>query len=243
MAARLRLIEVQKAFGGVQALRGVSFDLEPGEVHALVGENGAGKSTLVRIVSGALAPDGGRVEVDGQAVLAADPSRMRALGVAVVYQQPALLADLSVAENIALGTEPPGMWRRVDPRARRRTAREWLDRVGAHGIDVEAPARTLRMAEQQLVEIARGIGASARVLVLDEPTSALPDPDVKRLLALVRQLAGQGVASVVHLASSRRSRGAGRSGDGATRRTARLDRRAQPRDACRDHQAHGRDES
>ena len=128
---------------------------------------------------------------------AADPSRMRALGVAAVYQQPALLPDLSVAENIALGTEPGHLWRRVDRRGRRRSAREsLLDRVGAHTIDVDAPARTLRMAEQQLVEIARAIAARARVLVLDEPTSALPDPDARRLLALVRELSREGVATL-----------------------------------------------
>jgi rhamnose transport system ATP-binding protein len=196
MTPRLALIDIRKAYGGVQALAGVSLDLRPGEVHALVGENGAGKSTIVRIISGAVAPDEGRLEVDGTVVGHADPQRMRALGIAPVYQQPALLHDLSVAENIALGAEPRSVWRRIDRGARRRRARALLDRAGAASIDPDAPARSLRMAEQQLVEIARALGADARVLVLDEPTAALPDVDASRLLALVRDLAREGVGSL-----------------------------------------------
>jgi rhamnose transport system ATP-binding protein len=107
----LRLSGISKAFAGVQALRGVSFDLEAGEVHALVGENGAGKSTLIKVIAGAHAPDEGSLEVQGRPVEDNDPVRARALGIAAIYQQPALFPDLTVAENIALGLEPGGAWR------------------------------------------------------------------------------------------------------------------------------------
>src|ERR671911_1724589 len=116
----LALRDISKAFGGVRALRGVSFDLRAGAIHALVGENGAGKSTLVRILTGALAADSGTVEIDGHPVVHADPVVMRALGVAPIYQQPALLPDLTVAENLAVGLEGGGFWRRVDWRGKGR---------------------------------------------------------------------------------------------------------------------------
>ncbi|HXB56270.1 MAG TPA: sugar ABC transporter ATP-binding protein [Vicinamibacteria bacterium] len=193
--ALLRLRDVSKAFGGVRALRGVSFDLSPGEVHGLVGENGAGKSTLVRILTGALRADSGTVEIDGRRVARADPVVMRERGVAPIYQQPALLPDLSVAENLALGLEPGGAWRRVDWRERRRRADAMLARVGAR-IDPEAEAGSLGMAEQQLVEIARALGAQARILLMDEPTAALAEPEAERLLGLIVELRGQGVGIV-----------------------------------------------
>jgi rhamnose transport system ATP-binding protein len=191
----IRLLGASKRFGGVQALEGVSFDLLVGEVHALVGENGAGKSTLVRILTGAIRPDAGTLDVLGERVAHATPAGLRARGVAPMYQQPALFADLSVAENIAFGLEPPGPWRRIDWAARRRTARTLLARVGAE-IDVDAPAGTLRMAEQQLVEIARALGAHARVLLMDEPTAALTDREAQRLFALIGDLRRDGVGIV-----------------------------------------------
>src|SRR6516165_2653051 len=158
MPTLLRLTAINKAFAGVRALKGVSFELEAGEVHALVGENGAGKSTLIKIVTGAHAPDEGTVEVQGRAVEANDPVRARALGIAAIYQQPALFPDLSVAENVALGLEPVGAWRRVRWGERRARAKRLLDRIGAR-IDPEAEVRRLTMPEQQLVEIARALGS------------------------------------------------------------------------------------
>jgi rhamnose transport system ATP-binding protein len=195
MASLLRLSDVSKAFGGVQAVAHVSFEVRAGEVHALVGENGAGKSTLVRIMTGALHADTGTLAVDEVPVARPDPQRMRALGVAPIYQQPALLPHLSVSENLAFGLEPPRLWRRIDWRARRARARELLARVGAE-IDIEAPAGTLRMAEQQLVEIARALGAQARVLILDEPTAAITDHEATRLFTLVHTLRRDGVGCV-----------------------------------------------
>ena len=119
MASLLELRGISKSFGGVRALDDVSFELQAGEVHALVGENGAGKSTLIRIVAGAHRPDSGTFLVSGRGVEHADPLHARALGIAVIYQQPALFPDLSVAENIALGRESGSPWRRIDPRRRR----------------------------------------------------------------------------------------------------------------------------
>jgi rhamnose transport system ATP-binding protein len=191
----LRLQDVSKAFGGVRALRAVSFDLRPGEIHALVGENGAGKSTLVRILTGAVEADSGMVEIEGRRVEHADPVAVRALGVAPIYQQPALLPDLTVAENVAMGLERGGPWRRIDWPGRRERARQLLARVGA-AIDVDAPAHSLRMAEQQLVEIARALGADARILLMDEPTAALTDREAERLFELMRGLRAHGVGVV-----------------------------------------------
>jgi rhamnose transport system ATP-binding protein len=191
----LRLTRITKAFGGVQALKGVSFDLRAGEVHALVGENGAGKSTLIKVITGAHRPDEGTIEVLGDRVEENDPVRARGLGIAAIYQQPALLPDLTVEENIALGLEPAGWWRRVRWGRRRERARRLLDRIGA-SIDPEAEVRGLSMPEQQLVEIARALGADARIVIMDEPTASLSDQEVDRLFKVIGELKGQGVGII-----------------------------------------------
>ena len=191
----LRATGIRKAFGGVQALKGVDFELRAGEVHGLIGENGAGKSTLIKIITGAHQADEGRLEVNGRVVAANDPVISRSVGIAAIYQQPALFPDLSVAENIALGLEPGGSWRRVRWSERRRRARELLDRVGST-IRPEADVRSLSMPEQQLVEIARALGANARILIMDEPTASLSEREVEHLFAVIRQLRSQGVAII-----------------------------------------------
>jgi rhamnose transport system ATP-binding protein len=193
--ALLSVRGLSKSFGGVRALADVSLDVERGEVLALVGENGAGKSTLIRVLSGAHAPDAGTLRLDGQELRHLSPQRARALGIAVIYQQPALLPDLSVAENVAMGDEPAGLFRRVDWPARRRRAAALLARLGL-SLDPDRPARTLSMPEKQLCEIARALGAEARVLVLDEPTASLSVTEVQTLLALLRDLRMQGLAIV-----------------------------------------------
>ncbi|HZW29759.1 MAG TPA: sugar ABC transporter ATP-binding protein [Isosphaeraceae bacterium] len=195
MSALLELTGISKAFAGVQALKGVSFDLRAGEVHALVGENGAGKSTLVKVITGAHRPDGGTIAVQGRPVEQNDPLRARELGIAAIYQQPALFPDLTVAENIAIGLEPGGAWRRVRWGHRRERARRLLERIGAV-IDPEADVRRLSMPEQQLVEIARALGAEARILILDEPTASLSDQDVDRLFQVIGELKAQGVGLI-----------------------------------------------
>ncbi|RUL87330.1 sugar ABC transporter ATP-binding protein [Tautonia sociabilis] len=195
METLLRLTGIGKAFSGVQALQGVSFDLRAGEVHALVGENGAGKSTLIKVITGAHQPDEGTMEVLGLPVEENDPVRSRALGIAAIYQQPALFPDLTVAENIALGLEPGGPLHLVRWHDRRRRAKALLDRIGAT-IDPEVEVRRLTMPEQQLVEIARALGADARILIMDEPTASLGDQEVEHLFAVVRELKAQGVGII-----------------------------------------------
>ena len=137
--ALLDATAITKSFAGVHALRGVSLSLRAGEVHALLGENGAGKSTLIKVITGAEKADSGTLMVDGSLVQHNSPAAARAMGIAAVYQQPALFPDLTVEENIALALENPGLWRRIDWRARRRQARELLertrsgDRAGTYG--------------------------------------------------------------------------------------------------------------
>jgi rhamnose transport system ATP-binding protein len=195
VATLLRLANISKAFAGVHALKGVSFELEAGEVHALVGENGAGKSTLIKVVTGAHTPDAGTVEVQGQTIEANDPVRARGLGIAAIYQQPALFPDLTVAENIAVGLESGGVWRRIRWSERRARARRLLDRIGA-AIDPDTDVRRLTMPEQQLVEIARALGAEARILILDEPSASLSDKEVENLFRVIRELKSQGVGMI-----------------------------------------------
>ncbi len=199
MKMLLSLKSVSKSFAAVQALSDASFDLCPGEVHALVGENGAGKSTLIRLITGALRPDSGTLEIDGQLISDNTPSRSRELGVAAIYQQPALFPDLSVIENLALGLEPGRLWRRVDWRARRERAARLLHLVGAD-IDPEMIVSRLSMPQQQLIEIARALGSSARILILDEPTASLSDREVENLFRVIRDLrkAGLGIVYISH---------------------------------------------
>ncbi|HEY6553825.1 MAG TPA: sugar ABC transporter ATP-binding protein [Vicinamibacteria bacterium] len=195
----LEVDHVSKSFAGVLALRDVSLTLRAGEVHALVGENGAGKSTLVKIITGAHAPDSGRLVLHGRVVDRADPLLARSLGIAPIYQQPALFPDLTVAENMAMGLEPQGAWRRIDWKERRQRAKDLLARAGAT-LDLDARAGTLRMAEQQIVEIARALGTGARVLLMDEPTASLSDREAERLFGLIAEMkaAGVGVLYISH---------------------------------------------
>jgi rhamnose transport system ATP-binding protein len=192
------LIDIQgisKSFGGARALTGVSLQLFPGEVHALCGENGAGKSTLIKIITGAHAPDSGTLRINGQLIEHLDPGLARAMGIAAIYQQPALFPDLTVAENIGLRLERGGAWRLLRWGERRRTARALLDRVGAN-IRVDEPVRHLTMPQQQLVEIAAALGASAKVLILDEPTASLSDREVDNLFRVIGELRRQGVGMI-----------------------------------------------
>jgi rhamnose transport system ATP-binding protein len=191
----LEAVHLTKSYAGVHALRDASFELRAGEVHALIGENGAGKSTLVKIVTGAVEKDAGELRLEGRPVTHNSPRVARGLGIAAIYQQPALFPDLTVAENIALGLERSAPWRRVDWRGRRRRARELLERVGAR-IDPDRDAGGLSMPEQQLVEIARALGATARVLILDEPTASLSEEDTQNLFAVIRSLRAGGVGLV-----------------------------------------------
>ena len=191
----LQLKGITKSFQAVRALRGVSFDLHGGEVHALLGENGAGKSTLIKVITGAHQPDGGSLEIEGKSIPRVDPASARAMGIAAIYQQPALFPDLTVTENVALGLETPSIGSRIRWAERRTRAQELLKRVGAD-IDPDTEVRKLSMPEQQLVEIARSLGAGARILIMDEPTASLTQNEVHLLYAVVRDLRAQGVGVI-----------------------------------------------
>ncbi len=195
MSALLELAGVSKSFGSVRALKNVSFSVQPGEVHALLGENGAGKSTLIKVITGAHRPDSGEVRVEGKLVDALTPAKSHALGIACIYQQPALFPDLSVAENIALRLTHPRAWRRARHAEHRSRATELLNRIGAR-ISPDAEVRSLSMPEQQLVEIACAIGSGARIVVMDEPTASLTQTEQHLLFAVVRDLKARGVGVI-----------------------------------------------
>jgi rhamnose transport system ATP-binding protein len=191
----LQLRRLVKNYGGVRALRGVDFDLHAGEVHALLGENGAGKSTLIKAITGAHEPSSGEIIVAGATVSGLTPTSARALGIACIYQQPALFPDLTVAENIALRLEAARAMGRVDWAARRACAGELLARIGAE-ISPDAEVRELSMPEQQLVEIACALGAGARIVIMDEPTASLTQKEQHLLFAVVRDLRASGVGVI-----------------------------------------------
>lgn len=187
--------KITKSYAAVNALKDASFDLRAGEVHALVGENGAGKSTLIKIITGAVLQDSGEIFLDDELVRENSPALSKARGISAIYQQPALFPELTVAENLSIGQDRTGVFGRVDWKARRRHARELLDRIGAK-IDPETSAIDLSMPQQQLVEIARALGASARILIFDEPTASLSAEDTEHLFKVIRELKSQGVGMI-----------------------------------------------
>ena len=158
-----------------------------------MGENGAGKSTLVKVLGGVVRRDAGEMLVDGAAVDFHSPHDARDAGIAVIYQEPTLFPDLSVAENVVMGYHPLGALRRIDRRAMHAQVQGLLDRLGVR-LDPERPVRGLSIADQQIVEIAKALSFDARVLIMDEPTAALSGPEVERLFAVVRTLREQGAA-------------------------------------------------
>jgi rhamnose transport system ATP-binding protein len=187
------LRDVDKHFGAVAALRRAQLELRAGEVHALVGENGAGKSTIVKILAGVHQPDSGQVLLNGEPVEFGNAAAAQAAGIAVIYQEPTLFPDLSVAENIFMGRHPLRSFRRIDRAAMRDHAAALFERLGVR-IDPYRPARGLSIADQQIVEIAKAISLDAEVLVMDEPTAALSGVEVDRLFAVARSLRDAGAA-------------------------------------------------
>jgi ribose transport system ATP-binding protein len=188
---------VRKAFGATQALGGVDFTVQPGEVHALIGENGAGKSTLMKVLSGVHRADAGEMHLDGQLYQPVDPLNARRWGVAMIYQELALAPHLSASANILLGVEPSRQGCLDRAEARRRT-HQALEQLGHTDIDPDAMAGSLSVGAQQLVEIARALVTDARIIVFDEPTSSLTRPNVERLFQVIRRLCERGV-SVVYI--------------------------------------------
>ncbi len=194
MAAFLELRGIGKRFGGVQALRDVTFTVEAGEIHCLAGENGSGKSTLIKIVSGVQAPDPGSVlSIGGEVVRALTPAESIRLGIQVIYQDLSLFTNLTVAENIAvashLGVHPVD-WRRV-----RRTAMAAIERVGV-SLDLDAFVADRPIAQRQLGAICRALAADAKLVIMDEPTASLTRREVDHLLALAGELKRRGISVV-----------------------------------------------
>jgi simple sugar transport system ATP-binding protein len=196
IAPMLDLVGVDKHFGATRALQAVNLRLFAGEVHALMGQNGAGKSTLIKVLTGVYPADRGEMRLNGQSIRATSPLEAQNLGISTVYQEVNLCANLSVAENIFAGRYPrkaksrwgPIDWASMHAQARTALARLHLD------IDVRQALGSYSVAVQQMVAIARALSISAKVLILDEPTSSLDDEEVERLFAVIRQLRDQGLA-------------------------------------------------
>ncbi len=189
------MTDVTKAFGATRALKGVSFEVAPGEVHTLIGENGAGKSTLMKVLSGAYQADSGQMEIDGRPFQPRGPLDARDSGIAMIYQELNLAPDLSVEENILLGEEPR-KWGLIQRSVRRSMAEQALEQLDHVGVGLKTLVYQLSIAEQQLVEIARALIRQPRVLIMDEPTSSLTQVDVDRLFRVIERLKAQGVSIV-----------------------------------------------
>jgi len=193
----IQLTGISKSFGGLRALKEVSFDVRPGEVHALLGENGAGKSTLIKIMAGVLAPDEGEIAVEGTPVRFASPREAHRLGIATVHQELLLFPELTVAENIFLGQAPRTSWGGLDwPRMRER-AKALLVSLDTHELDVNAKVGSLSVANRQRVEIARALAQNARLVIMDEPTAALGVKESRKVLELMLDVKRRGLPIIL----------------------------------------------
>jgi rhamnose transport system ATP-binding protein len=195
-ALPIELRGISKSFAGIRVVNDVSFDMRPGEVHALMGENGAGKSTLIKIMAGLYQADEGPILVNGEAVRFASPRAAHAAGIATVHQELLLFPELTVAENIFLGQTPKTPLGIIDWTAMRRRARQLLDELDSGDLDVDQKVVHLSVGNRQRIEIARALAQDARVLIMDEPTAALAEHDVQRQMSIVRNLRKRGVAII-----------------------------------------------
>jgi len=194
----IRMQGIDKAFPGVQALEDAQFELRPGEVHALVGENGAGKSTLMKVLTGIYQRDAGTIEVAGQEVEVRNPRAGRDLGISMIHQELVLAPHLTVAQNIYMGREPRGRLSfMVDDKEQVRQTAELVDRLGLK-LEPTAKVMGLKVAQQQMVEIAKALSLDASVLIMDEPTAALTDTEIEELFRIIRALREQG-KGIVHI--------------------------------------------
>ncbi len=189
----LEMVKITKSFPGVQALKGVSLDVQAGEVRALLGENGAGKSTLMNILDGVFSEYGGDILIDGRSVAIRSPRDAQKLGIAMIHQELHLVPELSVAANIFLGRELHTVRGTLDSKRMQQQTAELLAQLDI-AIAPDRPVRTIRLAEQQLIEVAKALSLHARILIMDEPTSALADAEVERLFRVIQQLSASGVA-------------------------------------------------
>jgi ribose transport system ATP-binding protein len=186
---------VSKRYGGVRALQDAQLVIKAGRIHAVLGENGAGKSTLIKIMAGVVAPDEGRMLLDGEPVSFASPAAANAAGIACIFQELSLIPDLSVADNMAI-SNPPRRFGLINRRAQRRMAEEALARAGADNIHPLALVKDLPLSRRQMVEIAKALGRKPRILILDEATSALTAADVTKVYSVLKRLRAEGLALV-----------------------------------------------
>src|SRR6516162_7298978 len=189
----IELVDIYKSFGSTRVLEGVSLPLFPGEVHSLMGENGAGKSTLVKIMAGVHLSDQGALRVNGREVLFRSPSQAQQAGVSVIYQEPTLFRDLSIAENVFMHRQPTTRYGWIDYAEMNRSVSQHLSQLGV-SLRPEDPVLGLSIADQQIVEIIKALTFEAKVLIMDEPTAALSLEEVKRLFQVVERLRSKGVA-------------------------------------------------
>ncbi|PIP00574.1 fused D-ribose transporter subunits of ABC superfamily: ATP-binding components [uncultured Pleomorphomonas sp.] len=195
MSDLVRMTGIDKHFPGVHALRNARFELQPGEVHALMGENGAGKSTLMKVLAGIYQPDAGKIEVAGEEVTVAGPRAAQALGIGIIHQELSLMKDLTVAQNIMIGREPRKSFGRLDEGELNRRAAAALASIHMN-VDPRTPVSELTIARQQMIEIAKALSNRSRILIMDEPTAALTDSEIAELFAIIRVLKSEGVGIV-----------------------------------------------
>jgi ribose transport system ATP-binding protein len=189
----LRMEGVSKRYGGVRAIEKADLNVAPGRIHAILGENGAGKSTLIKIMAGVVAPDEGRMVMDGREVSFDSPAAANAAGIACIFQELSLIPDLSVADNIMI-SDPPKRFGLIDRAAQRRMAEDALARAGASDIHPLALVKDLPLSRRQMVEIAKALARKPRILILDEATSALTAADVTKVFAVLKRLRAEGLA-------------------------------------------------
>lgn len=197
MSCILELKDIDKSFPGVKALDGMKIKLEEGEVHAVVGENGAGKSTMMKIITGVISPDKGDILLRGKKIIVKNPNEAYAKGIAIIYQETSLFIDMTVLDNMFLGHEPTrkvlGIFNGIDYKTMRKRATETFKRLGME-MDLDAYVRDLGVASKQMVEIAKALTYEADILILDEPSAALTNKEVKSLFNIINRLKSEGVS-------------------------------------------------
>ncbi len=195
MAPIVKMTGIEKRFPGVHALKNVQFELEPGEVHALMGENGAGKSTLMKILAGIYRSDAGDLSIVGESVELDSPRAAQDRGIGIIHQELSLMNDLTTAQNIFIGREPRKSFGRLDENALNRNAAEIFASMNLN-LDPKANVGSLTIAKQQMVEIAKALSYKSRVLIMDEPTAALNDAEISELFIIINRLKAEGVGIV-----------------------------------------------
>ena len=191
--ALLKAVDISKSFAGVHALKNVSLEIQPGEIHCLAGENGCGKSTLIKIISGVYQMDSGYIEFNGKKFTKITPSEAIALGIQVIYQDFAVFPNLTVMENLAINTELAANRKLVNWKRMRRIAEDAVAKIGFQ-VDLDALVGSLSVAEKQLVAISRALMSDAKLIIMDEPTTALTKKEVKALFEIILKLREQGIA-------------------------------------------------